>query len=614
MDIDDGKRWHEQFGERIGRRSMLRGGLLAAAGLAAGALIGCGDDDDDDDDEAAPATPTATATAAATATPTAEAAKPAPAEESWYSKNARDDGAPYDYGYEEPDTPPKAGGVLRLAVPWSIGAWDTNQTSASHAVSLAQAVANRLVGIKTGPEMNKYAIEVEPELAKSWETAPDGLSYTFHLEQGVKFQNVAPVSGRDFTSLDIVQAYDRAAASPTNKQLLELTNQRTAPDDYTVNITMKQPDADFLNPLSSRFMPIYPQEIVDSGLIETQAIGTGPFILENVEIGFGFTTVKNQDYFEGEPYLDGIEWRRVTDNAARTAAFRAGQIEHGLQARTKQERDALLQTNPDTRITSDPILAGIGILAVNSNHPKLADERVRQALLLSIDRERMVQIIQQGAGAILPAFGWPFVFDETPTGDELGPNFRYDPGAAKQKLAAAGAEGLELDLISRSSYSGTAVSDEEVLIGEFFEDIGVKLNARTIENQAFNAQFYGRKFAEDGQLIGGWASQQAPTANGYFHDNIHSESGKNLFAIRDPQLDEWATKQRGILDPEERRPILRQIWDRTLEKAYRLETTSSFIISIYPGYLRYWRWNGPYIGYIFSWDWGVNSHLGWIDK
>ena len=105
MDIDDGERWYEQFGERIGRRSMLRGGLLAVAGLAAGALIGCGDDDDDDDDEAAPATPTA----AATATPTAEAAKPAPAEESWYSKNARDDGAPYDYGYEEPDTPPKAG-------------------------------------------------------------------------------------------------------------------------------------------------------------------------------------------------------------------------------------------------------------------------------------------------------------------------------------------------------------------------------------------------------------------------------------------------------------------------------------------------------------------------
>ena len=388
MDIDDGERWYEQFGERIGRRSMLRGGLLAVAGLAAGALIGCGDDDDDDDDEAAPATPTA----AATATPTAEAAKPAPAEESWYSKNARDDGAPYDYGYEEPDTPPKAGGVLRLAVPWSIGAWDTNQTSASHAVSLAQAVANRLVGIKTGPEMNKYAIEIEPELAKSWETAPDGLSYTFHLEQGVKFQNVAPVSGRDFTSLDIVQAYDRAAASPTNKQLLELTNQRTAPDDYTVNITMKQPDADFLNPLSSRFMPIYPQEIVDSGLIETQAIGTGPFILEDVEIGFGFTTVKNPDYFEGEPYLDGIEWRRVTDNAARTAAFVPGRSSMASR-RTKQERDALLQTKdhvgPDSRGHRDP--------GCELQPPEARGRAGRQALLLSIE-ERMVR-------SILPA-GW----------------------------------------------------------------------------------------------------------------------------------------------------------------------------------------------------------------
>ncbi|MBM3276353.1 MAG: hypothetical protein FJZ00_14460, partial [Candidatus Sericytochromatia bacterium] len=68
---------------------------------------------------------------------------------------------------------------------------------------------NRLLGIVSGPKLDKHKIVLEGELARSWEVGPDGLKYTFRLQPNVKFHNVDPINGRAFTARDIVLAYQR---------------------------------------------------------------------------------------------------------------------------------------------------------------------------------------------------------------------------------------------------------------------------------------------------------------------------------------------------------------------------------------------------------------------
>src|SRR5687767_12120453 len=99
------------------RRGVVKTGLLAGAGLAAAAVIGCGGDDDED------APPSQGTQAAPSSTQTATTAVHA---EGDYAELAKADGAPYPYDYPEPEGQPKAGGTMRLAVAWDAANFDTN--------------------------------------------------------------------------------------------------------------------------------------------------------------------------------------------------------------------------------------------------------------------------------------------------------------------------------------------------------------------------------------------------------------------------------------------------------------------------------------------------------
>ena len=174
--------------QRASRRAVMRGALLGGAGLAAAALIGCGDGDDDDDGAAPAATaapttaPTAapTATAAPTEPPLSEAAQGVRA----LNAQAEKDGAPFPYDFEEPDTPPKAGGILKMAYRFDIGSWDQSKVGVVGTTLYNQAAYNRLVGFKHGPGVSKFLNEIEPELAQTWELSDDGLTYTFNIVPG----------------------------------------------------------------------------------------------------------------------------------------------------------------------------------------------------------------------------------------------------------------------------------------------------------------------------------------------------------------------------------------------------------------------------------------------
>ena len=226
--------------------------------------------------------------------------------------------------------------------------------SGGHGQNVANVAANRLLGLVDGPELSKFEIGIEPELAKTWEEAPDGLTYTFHLNEGVRFHNIAPVNGRELVAQDVKLAYDRAATEGINQAFFDFLDGIAVPDDNTVEIRLHTPDADFLIPVASRQLPIYAPELYEGDLFETLAIGTGPRSPKDFKDGQGITIDANPDYWEGKPWLDGMEWIISPDAATRTAEFRVGRIDWGAAASTPEAVDALRETNPDIQVTSDP--------------------------------------------------------------------------------------------------------------------------------------------------------------------------------------------------------------------------------------------------------------------
>ena len=644
------------IGSRVSRRSVIRGGVIGAAGLTAAALIGCGDDDDEapapPPATAAPATatatqtpiptaaavrgtptptPTATATqaaAAGTATPTATpTAEPTPEGPGYalepaydYIGNAATDGAPFAYGWQEPNKKPVPGGIVTYGTSLIHASFDNITSGGGMTQSANTMVGDMLIGYHHGPDFNVYQMEINPDfgLATGWEVAPDGLALTFTLREA-NYHNVAPVNGRALVADDVAQAYTRMQNGRQAGLLLGLESAE-AVDDRTVRFNMSRPNADILVVAGNRETPIYPPEVYDQGIADTTPIGTGPGILdkENTTQDQRMVFVRNPDYWAGAPLIDAFHFDTIQDPETRKAAFRTGQTHHGLPTLRLEELDSLWESVPGMNVMSNPSLMGISIYAVNSNIAPFNDTRVRRALKLGMDVDRYLAIRYPGQTwpDSLPAFGWPFYSDVYPGRGAFGSTGAYDPEQAAQLLAAAGVEeGTRVRHRSPLGFAGLGPDTE--LIFEDMRALGFEPELLPADGAAFSTMYYSQGFSDpdvrDSEMIQGW-STAAPTANGYFWENIHSQSSTQHFNIEDPVIDDLADRQFGEFDADVRRGMFEQIINQMNEEAYWLDKVpaSAGIFIVRPE-VRFVRFHGPYIGIHSFWDWGYAMHKTWID-
>ncbi|MDO9445076.1 MAG: hypothetical protein Q7K37_07135, partial [Dehalococcoidia bacterium] len=185
---------------RVGRRTVIRGASLGVAGLAGAALIGCGGGDDEE--EAGGGTGLA-GTTLGTATATAEAGStPVPADQVRVKPGLYDGPVPPSAAELNPGVNAKMGGVLK----WTYldpPRMDLARTLSCTIFHTLTYTSNRLTRAKLGATADPYRVEIEPDLAESWEALDGGQKFVFHLRKGAKMHNVAPVNGREFTSDDV---------------------------------------------------------------------------------------------------------------------------------------------------------------------------------------------------------------------------------------------------------------------------------------------------------------------------------------------------------------------------------------------------------------------------
>ncbi len=561
------------------RRAVLRGGLVGSAGLAAAALLGCSSTEK----------PTPGGAPAAAGASTGEKLLNAAV------VALNDPKLPYPFRLSEADTTPVRGGAFVHSWSLDTAGLDPTLSTSTGFNSIPGTVCNQLVQWVHGAKLHPFKMEVEPELARSWESSPDGLTITFKLPPNVKWQNKAPLNGRPFTAEDIRLVYQRdASGTSVLKDWFDNVDKMTAVDATTFQVKLKRPQPDFIIPLAGREATIYPMELVDNGWLKgiKDIIGTGPYMTTEIKPGTGTKYVRNPDYWEaGKPYFDTMETKFIVDPAASLAAFRAGQTHylHNGPAK-KKESDALVASMPGLKLiwSGQGLVGGSAIGHINMANPHWQDERVRRAMLLALDRERYSAVVTEGYGVSLRTPPWPFIFDKMPTGAEAGPYQRFAPDEARKLLAAAGMTNFSFEYLTSTNASTTT----DFLVDAYKTAAGITMQLKTLDYIAYYSQYQANKFPDTAAgYVGGYS------ADAWYRDFFKTGGVLNHQNLSDPQIDTWADQQSSELDPKKRREILRKIWDLDAEKAYHpfeQVATVSAANAWVPGLRNATQGNSPY--------------------
>ena len=234
-----------------------------------------------------------------------------------------------------------------------------------------------------------------PMLAESWSPNDDGSVWTFVLRQGVKWHD-----GKDFVASDVVGSMDRLA--PTNLASYIDPGSVTAVDDFTIEVTLKNPDGQFPYQVS----PYNPQSVVtppdyEAGtLFDQQPNGTSAFKLESYDVATGANYVRFDEWWGGKAYLDRLEIIFSDDNATQINGLLGDQVDAVIQFAVS-DADALFNS-PD--ITVDSIQgAGHRQIWFNVREGTFSGEKgakIREAVALGLDRQALIDTVLQGRGDI----------------------------------------------------------------------------------------------------------------------------------------------------------------------------------------------------------------------
>ncbi|MCA1768711.1 MAG: ABC transporter substrate-binding protein [Halomonas sp.] len=403
----------------------------------------------------------------------------------------------------------------------------------------------------------RYTTDLEPipQLAESWEVSDDGLTWTFHLREGVTWHD-----GEPFTAADVVFSADvfHRELNPSARAVLQHVESIEATDDHTVVFTLGETFGPFLLSFEAGTFTMVPRHIYEGtdfrdNEANNHPIGTGPFKFDNWDRGTVIQLVRNDDYYEeGLPYLDGVNWHIIPDGASRAVAFENGTIDV-LPNGTVENFDIPRISAMDNVCITDQgseYFSPFAMLWMNNREGPTADKRFRQAVMYAMDREFAKDVLWNGLGNVpLSSFGSNAKFQN----DELPP-YDYDPDRARELLEEMGYDGEEVRLLPLP-YGETWTRWAEA-VQQNLREVGV--NVRT---QATDVGGWNQRLSEwDYDLAFTFLYQYGDPALGisrtYLSDNIEKGSPwNNVEGYENERVDELF-KAAATAFPDSEREVL----------------------------------------------------------
>jgi peptide/nickel transport system substrate-binding protein len=453
------------------------------------------------------------------------------------------------------DGPPESGGTLTLVEAGDSPTLDVQKEGSytTHG-QLSGVVYSKLLTYDVGHDIVYGAQKLKGDLAEKWGVSSDGKTWTFNLRKGVKWQNIAPVNGREFTSADVACTLHRIQTftGAVQSGLMSIVTKVETPDPYTAVFQLSEPFAGFDQSVASYNMEIIPCE-GDQGLFDmkTTAIGTGPFILQTWDRKIAKTYIKNPTYFQpGKPYLDKLIINFITDPAAQIAAFRTSQLD--VLAPSNQLYPTVLTTNPDAIARSQFQLTMTQIM-INQKVKPFDDVRVRQAVAMAWDRNGMAKVYFHDWAV---GTGYPSTLQGGMTPAESEKVWPYDPAGAKKLLADAGyPNGFDVTLTLTDGY-GPDIVNEAQWVQQDLKQVGINVTLKQLDYATYFSTVLTSK--ADYTIGYGYASGLG-SPDEWLQTFYKTGSSRNSFGTSDPKLDKMIEDSRGILNVADRTKALHDI-------------------------------------------------------
>jgi ABC-type transport system substrate-binding protein len=515
--------------------------------------------------------------------------------------------------------PPKYGGTLRTQTVGDGPNLDPNDPTGVNQ-SFLQLFFNRLVRADMSfasafqGKQNFLKLLLTNDLAAKYEQ-PDPMTYTFQLNQGVKFHNVEPTNGHELTTDDVMFALDQyRQPTATNKVgILRDIDKVEASDKYNLKITMKRPAAYFLYSLAGPAILMFSRQAYEKqgGLQNSNPTGTGPFILDKHDFRSILQAHKNPDYFvKGRPYLDAVEFRWIPDSASAVAAFRSGQIDTFTST---DSWDVFEQIQKTEQGKTD-----VNVFQHNSNgqasfstlvsRPPFNDVRIRRGLSMALDRDAMIKArFKVGRWAMGFPTDWSGK-DYPPIPSDFGPYYAYNPNEAKKLLAEAGASDLSWTI--QAETLGTGQTDDQVVLAlEYWKQIGLRPQLKVVDRVTLNQTLLSNQF--EGMAFGG-SFNAGPDLDEFTFRAFHTGQPNNLYGVSDPEMDRLTEAQQREFDRAKREQLGAEIMKRELDQAYRIWAISSLGKDFKRPYVQNYV---SHAVYFFANAWGSYQLADtWLDK
>ncbi|WP_420848439.1 ABC transporter substrate-binding protein [Phytopseudomonas seleniipraecipitans] len=452
----------------------------------------------------------------------------------------------------------------------SPGGFDPGQyTTGTDFDAASETIFNRLA------EFERGGTKAQPGLATSWDVSEDGLTYTFHLREGVKFHTTDYFKPtREFNADDVLFTFQRMLdrnhpfrkAYPsefpyfTDMGLDKNIAKIEKTDEHTVVFTLNAVDAAFVQNLAMNFAAVHSAEYADQLLkagkaaqINQQPIGTGPFVFSRYQKDAAIRYKGNKEYWAPEQVkIDNLIFSINTDASVRTQKLRAGECQITLNPRPADLK--ALQADKNLNVPTAPGY-NLGYIAYNVTRAPFDKLEVRQALDMAVNKQAIIDAVYQGAGQLavngMPPTQWSY--------DESIKDAAYNPEKAKELLKAAGVkEGTEITLWAmpvQRPYNPNARLMAEMLQADWAK-VGVKARIVSYEWGEYIKRAHAGE--HDAMLIG-WTGDNGDPDNwlGTLY-GCASVDGNNFSKWCDAEYDKLVVAAKRVTDQAERTELYKQ--------------------------------------------------------
>ena len=421
--------------------------------------------------------------------------------------------------------------------------WDTGPITLDPAVSSELSSHNYIMQIFSGLVRLDNDLEPSPDIARNWDISNDGRTYTFYLNENVKFHDGSPITARE-----IQYSWERACNPSTGSQtagtylgdivgVTEVLEGKTDQisgleiiDDYTLSVTIDAPKAYFLAKLSYPTTFVVDRKNVSKGQTWWEKPnGSGPYKLKQWERDNTLILEANKDFYRQIPHISEIHFHLLAGQPISLYEMNEIDVAPVYEYNIERASDPGGPFHDQLAVFPELSLYYIGF---NTKNPPFDDPDIRKAFCLAVNKQKIISVIQKEmvtkANGILPP-GLPG-YNEGLAGLD------YDPDQAHQLIADStygSVDSLPPMTITTSGWGGNISASLGAIIQEWHTNLGIEVTVKQLEPEIF---LYHLREEADEMFMLGWVADY-PDPQNFLENLFQTNSSYNTGDYSNPVVD-----------------------------------------------------------------------------